>query len=197
MNFALPHRVRLCVLLPLIALLAGCETTPKEHPLEIAADTQPVSLAADGLFFAGSLKASLTLQRGRPGGQMPKGARPEREYSAMLQPHAIGTQLRTDDDRGGSMQVDAPGPALTLRLQLENRGTADVEVQIVELSSDLGNFAVRPERVTLVPGQSGEVDPMISQLGVVAQTIPVTLILRVAGQTESQTLILAKPANAP
>lgn len=198
---AVPLRTRPLIALPfalLLAGLAGCETAPKEHALEVAADTQPVSLAADGGFFANTLKASLTLKRGRPGEAMPMGARPPREYAPMLQPHAIGTTLPgAANDRGGSMQVDAPGPALTLRLRLENRGLASLEVHIIELNSALGNFAVRPERLTLAPGESGEVDPMISQLGVIAERVPVKLILRVAGTTEEQTLILGKPAPAP
>ncbi len=194
-------RIRALATLPLTVILAaftGCETTPKEHPLEIAADTQPVSLAGEATFFAHTLRAGLTLQRGRPGAVMPKSARPPREYAPMLQPHAIGTTVPGgEDERGGSMQVSAPGPALTLRLSLQNLGANNLEVQIVELNSELGNFAVRPERLTLAPGQAGEVDPMISQLGVVAQSIAVKLVLRVAGQTESQTLILTKPAVTP
>jgi hypothetical protein len=47
------------------------------------------------------------------------------------------------------------------------------------------------------PGQSVELDPMISQLGVLADKIPLKVRLRLAGQEESHTLLLQPLAPPP
>lgn len=191
------HRA-VCRALPLLLVLAGlagCETAPRETTLEVAASTQPVFLATQGDFFAGKLTASLSLTRGRPGTVMPKVKRPPREYDPVLQPHALGSSLPSAPAEDDSKLAPTLGPALTLRLRLENHSPATLTVRIPEVNSDLGNFAVRPEQLSLAPGQALETDPMISQLGVVADTIPVKVALQLAGQTEHQILTLRKPTQ--
>jgi len=73
-----------------------------------------------------------------------------------------------------------------------------VQVDIQEVNSDLGNFAVQPELLSLAPDQTGEPDPMISQLGVTSDEIPVKVTLSVAGKSESRTILvksLAEPIS--
>lgn len=178
----------------LAGTLAGCGSPGRRHrppPGDGPVGLPPVVMTADGTYFAGQLGAELTLARGRLGG---RGPRPNREYAPMLRPHAIGETPPGADlgpRRPGSALLDAPaGPALTLRLRLTNRGTVPLTVTILECSSALGDFAVRPERVDLAPGQAAEVDPMISQLGVVAARIDVLLRLQAGDRKESQTLTL-------
>ena len=56
------------------------------------------------------------------------------------------------------------------------------------MNSDLGNFAVRPSKISVSPGQTAEPDPMISQLGVTSDEFPVTVRLRkVAGNAGAAT----------
>jgi hypothetical protein len=57
---------------------------------------------------------------------------------------------------------------------------------VTEVNSDLGNFAVRPPKITIAPGEKGMLDPMISQLGVSSDEIPLKLAIRVAGKKETQ-----------
>ena len=61
-----------------------------------------------------------------------------------------------------------------------------MDVEVTEVNSDLGNFAVRPSKLTLAPGAKGTLDPMVSQLGVTSQEIPLKLAVRVAGKKELQ-----------
>ena len=80
----------------------------------------------------------------------------------------------------------SPMPPVTLRVKLENKGTEPVEVEVTEVNSELGNFAVRPKTLTIAPGQVGELDPMISQLGVTSDEIPLKLNVRVGTKRENQ-----------
>jgi hypothetical protein len=77
---------------------------------------------------------------------------------------------------------------VTLRLRLENDGAETVSVDIADFDSDLGNFAVHPEVLSLAPGQVAEPDPMISQLGVTADDIPVTVTLKRGGKSETRVI---------
>jgi hypothetical protein len=94
---------------------------------------------------------------------------------------------------------EAEMPGALMRLSLENTSAATVVVEIHDVNSDLGNFAVRPDTITLSPGQTIETDPMLSKLGVDSYSLPVTITLRSGGKTETKTLTLhlVNPANPP
>ena len=92
---------------------------------------------------------------------------------------------------------EAQMPPALLRLRLENPSAATVVVEIREVNSELGNFAIRPDTVTLAPGQMVEVEPMQSLLGVDSYALPVTITLRAGGQTQSKVLTLRPVAPAP
>ena len=99
------------------------------------------------------------------------------------------------------------GPAEMIHLQLTNHGTERINVNIVDFVSPLGNFAVQPEKLTLEPGQSVEVEPMTSRLGGAVTEVEATLVLRLAGKTEKKIVVLraassgtpepAAPATTP
>ena len=98
------------------------------------------------------------------------------------------------------MALGSPLPQVTTRLKLQNRGTETLEIEILEVNSDLGNFAVRPAKIRVAPGQTAEPDPMISQLGVTSDEIPVKVTLRKVDDTaQSQilTVISLQPAYKP
>jgi len=85
---------------------------------------------------------------------------------------------------------EAQMPPALLRLRLENPGGATVVVQIRDINSELGDFAARPDTVTIEPGQTVELDPMQSLLGLQSYALPVTITLRAGGQTQSKVLTL-------
>jgi hypothetical protein len=81
-------------------------------------------------------------------------------------------------------------PPVTLKVAFENRGTEPVEIEVTEVNSDLGNFAVRPPKLTIPPGQSGMLEPMVSQLGVTSDEIPLKLAVRSGGKKETQVVVV-------
>jgi hypothetical protein len=91
-------------------------------------------------------------------------------------------------------------PPIQLRLRLTSHGDHPIEVEVLDFNSELGNFAVQPAKITVLPHDSTEAGPMTSRLGVPAvEEIPLTVRLRVGGkggQTETQVLKL-RPRTDP
>ena len=111
--------------------------------------------------------------------------------------HVIDNDEGEPDHMRRRREAEMPGALMQLRL--ENTSAATVVVEIRDVISDLGNFAVRPSTVTLGPGQTLETDPMLSKLGVDSYSVPVTITLRAGGQTETKTLTLqvVNPSTTP
>jgi hypothetical protein len=86
--------------------------------------------------------------------------------------------------------IGSPLPPVTLHLRLRNLHSQPVSLEIQTFNSDLGNFAVEPDNVTLAPHQLTEPTPMISQLGVTSDVIPVTVSLKMGGKTETKTILV-------
>jgi len=94
--------------------------------------------------------------------------------------------------------MGATGPAELIHLQFTNHGSERVVLNIVDFASVLGNFAVQPEKLTLEPGQSMEVEPMSSRLGGSIIEVEATLVLHLAGKTEKKIVVLrAVPGSPP
>lgn len=100
----------------------------------------------------------------------------------------------------------APGPRpmmgggrpVMIHLRFTNQGTTPVGLHITDFLSPLGNFAVRPEKLTLEPGQSLETEPMTSQLAGAFTEVTATLVLRLDGRAEKKSFPLkAVPAREP
>lgn len=108
---------------------------------------------------------------------------------------------------GGGEGDSAPGPRpmmggmgrpVMIHLRFTNNGTATVTLAIDDFVSLLGNFAVRPEKLVLEPGQSLETEPMTSQLAGELSEANATLVLRVGPKTEKKTFTLhALPGDRP
>jgi hypothetical protein len=108
------------------------------------------------------------------------------------------------EDYGGSEaprrtgnQFGSPMPPVTLHLTLVNNATegAPVAVEVVDFESDLGNFALKPDHLSIAPGQTGGPESVVSRLGVTSAEIPVKVALRVAGNKETQTVVLRLKAT--
>lgn len=85
-------------------------------------------------------------------------------------------------------------PRQMLQLALTNRGTAPVEVSVTDFQSVYGNFAVRPDQLTLAPGETATVNPMFAAYPENLDEADLTVALRVAGKTERQTIRLTRAA---
>jgi hypothetical protein len=193
---------------------AGCSNRPA--PLDpmaegLTAGEKPVSMKGEGAFLEGKLAAVATVSRG-----FDRGVKGGRSGAALDGDRRRG--LRGDDDRGVSgitevyhiggeteeeqkeaykeyvrqamarRAAGSPMPPVTLRVKLENKGTEPIEIEVMEVNSELGNFAVRPPKITIAPGQTGELDPMISQLGVTSDEIPLKVSVRTGSKRETQVI---------
>lgn len=84
--------------------------------------------------------------------------------------------------------VAARAPRLTLRVSFTNHGQQPSEFSVTDVISELGNFAVRPEKLTLQPGETGQLDAMNSSYPEVVEELTVEIRLRQNGKTESHSI---------
>jgi hypothetical protein len=164
------------------------------------AEERPVAMRGEGTFAEGKLHALATVSRGfnRSGRGGPRPANAGRKRGWLNDEDEYPTYFGDSDEEQKEayeqyMRVlkaerarGSPMPPVTLRVALENKGAEPVEVEVMEVNSELGNFAVRPSKLTIAPGQEGVLEPMISQLGVTSDEIPLKLAVRVGGKTETQ-----------
>jgi hypothetical protein len=144
---------------------------------------RPIAMAGTGAFFGGRVSVKVTVSRGIGKGLKGRGQE-RRDYAE-------------NDSRSF---VGSPLPPVTLHLILTNTGPGPVKVELIDFISDLGNFAVDPDTLTLAPGQTAEPTPMVSELGVTADSIPFKVTLKAEGKRESKTVtavILHEPPPPP
>ena len=196
-------------------LLASCETRPDRRAMIEEAHHSVPPMAADEAFFNGAVVAHLTLRGDFGGGGGPDndsdkgGSRGGGRFGGGGRSGGMGGgsgrgRRQSGDDSSGvgdssvasSMHRSAM-PAAVLRLRLENTTPATLEVEVRDLDSALGDFAVRPDKLTIVGGQSEEPDPMESLLGLDSYDLPVTVALRLAGKTETKVLKLHLVSPVP
>jgi hypothetical protein len=196
------------------SLATGCNHTLPPDPMAEAAGSgeRPVAMKGDASYFDRKVAATVTISRGFSrdlSGLGPKGEKQRPGRRGRREGNDATTVGINDSLPGSSGDTEteqreayedmvrliraqraagSPMPPVTIRLKLENLGTEPVEVDLLEVNSELGNFAVRPAKLTLAPGQTGESDPMISQLGVTSDEIPIKVALRTAGKKETQVI---------
>lgn len=208
-----------CALLAVALALAGCGSNngPRDLMMEEAVASQPlerpVAMRGETTFLGGKLGALATVSRGFDRGTRgpgrAKGAeamemggrRKKDDAGAFSEVYNIGGYGDSEEEQKEAMAdymriakarraAGSPMPPVTLRVQLENRGTEPMDVEVTEVNSYLGNFAVRPSKLTIAPGARALLDPMVSQLGVSSDEIQLKLEVRQGGQKESQVVIV-------
>ena len=170
---------------------------------------KPIAMKGETTLFDGKLAAMATVERGfdRPKGHRPSSRGSTGKLKANGEPEEnedysfahvyFGGGGTSEEDEKEAMkdyvrQIQAlraagsPMPPVTLRVRFTNNGTEAVEIQVTEVNSELGNFAVRPAKLTIAQGETGTLEPMISQLGVTSDEIPVKLGVFTAGKRENQ-----------
>jgi hypothetical protein len=178
------------VALALALAAGGCSSRPEREARRAAALPPQTPLAADGKWFAGSMLAHVTVDPAQP---------PGTPVVAGSAGGAVRAGGRGRGHRGGAHAGDEeaprPVPVLAtprqmLQITLTNLGGEPVTVAVTDLQSALGNFAVRPEQLTLGPAASGSVNPMFASFPDNLDALDVTLALKIDGRTESRTLRL-------
>ena len=195
---------------------AGCHSRSSEQRDlmfdDLTAGERPVSMKGEGTFLDGKLVAAATVSRGFDRGVKGDGAKEHAVRGKEARVKGKGSETVYDmgdyaPSSGGESEeaqqeamddymrmiraqraAGSPMPPVTLRVHLENRGPEPVTVEVTEVNSDLGNFAVRPEKLTIAAGENGTLDPMISQLGVTSDEVPIKVTVRVAGKKETQVI---------
>jgi hypothetical protein len=180
------------ILAALIPALAGCASTPHQENLTSAVETgeRPVSMQGSANFFEGKVSATITISRGVGRGTLngsKAGTREKREDDDLkdLDEDSTMAYLRAKGSLGSQL------PPVTIHLKLANLSKETVSVDIHDFDSDLGNFAIRPEVLALAPDQISEPDPMVSQLGITSDRLPVKVTLQLGADKETQTIIVA------
>lgn len=200
--------------------LAACESDrrPPPAPTSAAAEVATPEMEAQGIFFDGQIQVETLLNRGgfagRAGGAGGTESSPAGPTGGAGRRGggggrgggrgrgAGGGAALAESSGGGGDNAAAPHihpsnlPSLRLHLRLTNLGSTPVEVEVTDFNSDLGNFAVQPEKIPLPPHAPVEAEPMISRLGVASDAIPLTVSLRAGDQTEKQVLVL-RPVKPP
>ena len=211
-------RVTLLAALLVSALAAtSCRTSdgPRDLMMEEAVSSgsieRPVAMKGEATFHEGKVAALATITRGFDRGVGPlrrraegddlSGRKKRDDGGAFTEVYNIGGYGDSEEDQKEAIAdyvrlakarraAGSPMPPVTLRVQLENRGTEPMEIEVTEVNSYLGNFAVRPPVLKLAAGEKGMLEPMISQLGVTSDEIPLKLEVRFAGKKELQVVVV-------
>jgi hypothetical protein len=154
-------------------------------------------LADSTRFFDGALSADVTLEQivmrrehAGDGGDHSSGkSRRSRRHdsSSAMDDSPVGD---LPDESGVTRRAMGALPTVELRAKFTNNTTSPIEFAVTDFVSPLGNFAVRPERLTLEPQQSGEIDPMPAAYSDSITELTVDVRVRHAGKTESRSLRL-------
>ena len=181
----------------------ACES--ERHPRQDApavADAATPSMKAEGVFFSGQIGVEVLLNRtgfaakdqaeaadntgsgsGGGGGGGGGGGRHRRSGGGG------GGEAVTSQDASGTLR-GSNLPAVRLHVRLTNHGAQPVDLSVTDFDSDLGDFAVQPDRNSLRPNEAAETDPMTSRLGISSDEIPVKVSIMMGGREETQTLTL-------
>jgi hypothetical protein len=218
----LPSFIPKNVLIPVTAVifcLSGCsdrQPRPDARAEQLRIAAEKPTMSAQDSFFDGKILVEANLGRGfggrgRPGGgghmggDIPNGRHHGGGMSIGMGGGAgggsrSGMEPGGDDSgpsnfRSGPSLQDSPMPPVALRLRVTNTTKEAVEVTFMLCKSELGDFAVRPEKLSLAPGQTAEPDPMTSRLGLTSAELALKVGLRAAGKVEQKNLVLKAAAT--
>jgi len=217
----LPSFTSHCILIAAVAAIFGL-TGCADRPEPMATEPEKPAMSAQDTFFDGKLLVEANLGRGfgsrgpGRGGRGGSGGGHRHGGGGMMSMGGEGGPGggRRGGDSFGSGDEGGPGagggssihestmPPVALRLRLTNNSKETIEVEFILCKSELGDFAVRPEKLALATGQSAEPDPMTSRLGLTSDELILRVSLRLAGKVEQKDLTLKvitqnEPSSGP
>lgn len=182
-----PSRVVLLIgsaVLAFILSTTGCSSPERRPPPPNTAPIAPApKVVQEGseTFFEGRLRVKARLGSFPPPRRVPPGG-PEDDGRRGRRGGPDG------DGMGGPTAMGMPG--VSLQVSLENLSEEPLEIRVRDVVSELGNFAARPERVLLAPGESTPLDRMNSRLIDATYEIPVRVVLALDAQEEAKDIML-------
>lgn len=170
-----------------VAISLDAESRPISGRLTNVADgsrsrAQPV--VSSGKFFAGQITVKVFMARRPIAGKATSGRVSNKDV--FLGP-------MTGDQTANAGQ---PRSSETLQVRVENDSAKDLEVEVLEARSDLGDLAGGLGRMRLVPGQTAQTGMAIASEHLPTTTMPVQVSMRLGGQEERRELVLPAPLVA-
>ncbi|MEO7698512.1 MAG: hypothetical protein ABIZ04_04745 [Opitutus sp.] len=199
----------------LLGFVFGCASDEATHGSYRRMRPDQPRLVDTGTYFDGGLVAELSLEpisfhsagnhdgdgdhssggrhRARRGGGFSGagGSRGEHE--------SYGDSALPGDAEDGAPTMRRPlgaAPTIELRAKFTNTTESPMLIAVTDVISGLGNFAVRPDRITLAPHSSAEIDVMPATYPDVIDELTVEVRVRHAGKNESRSLRLHSSAAA-
>jgi hypothetical protein len=185
--------------------LSGCNTAPSQDKelLRNVQAPQPV-LHESAVSAGGTLKVESWLgptvrlkKTGQPGGGSDRNGQSRTESASADDPFRHGDSKYSPqeiDEMFGKKNYETvipPRSALTFRFT--NSGPLPISFTIVDVNSPLGDFAPRPDKLTVAPGGQGSIDPMLSNRDDNFEELDVTLVIKIDGKNETHVLKLHRP----
>jgi hypothetical protein len=203
-----------------LAVLAGCASdtqttrgldgrrTTTVGVLHETEENRPVAMVGEQKFFDGRINAMVTVSQGldglaRRGGWRTLGrTRADAPDLQDVFSRELGDPEKNDIgqtiNKMVALQVlGSPLPPVMLRILLNNTGGEPVELGIELFKSYLGDFAVRPEKVSVPANGQASPEGMSSRLGVTSNEIPVQLTLNLNGKSETHTVVVKNVVIEP
>ncbi len=194
---------RFAVMSFLALAFAGCSSDggPGERGSSGPRRKPPTPMAGHESFFAGQILAEISVGTeglpqvgpGEGGGSRGGGMGRRGGGGGGGRLNIAGGGGGISGDIGGGIPMGGGGGMgrpVMIHLRFTNQGPGTVTLTIDDFVSPLGNFAVRPEKLVLEPGQSLATEPMTSQLAGEFSETNATLVLRVGPKAEKKTFTL-------
>lgn len=181
-----------------VALLFGCAGPAESGVHSRNATLAQPKLAAETTFLDGTLLAQFSFEalsfHGGPGGGGKSdgsgGSHRSRRNRGSDSPSGGGAPEDSGDDGSAMRRPNIAVARALLHVTLTNNSKETLNFAVTDVISQLGNFAIRPERFSLAPGQSGEIDPLASTFQDPLAELTVETHVRHAGKKETQTVQL-------
>jgi hypothetical protein len=186
--------------LAIVLLGSGClHKQTDELTQAVMSGERPVAMAGSEAFFGGKVTARVTVSRGI--GRGAKGRKVTllsdnsgfEATSGLIDEDRDNERIATEayaDYARAKVYIGSPPPPVTRPLIVINPGAEPVTVTMIDFESDLGNFAIEPDTLTVPPGQNAEPTAMVSQLGVSADEIPVKVTLKIGKAKETRSVLV-------
>jgi hypothetical protein len=189
--------------------IAGCASPDRpEHGGQGRPHVVQPVLRDSATFFDGAVTAEISLQpivfhlpRGEEGGEGRSGGHRSRGFGRRGGGEGGygGSRSFDNDSEGGPAPMHRPlgaPPRIELRGKFTNQTSAPIVIAVTDVTSALGNFAIRPEKLTLAAGESAEIDPLPALYPDPIDELTVDVRIRYAGKAENHSLRLT-PAPTP